>query len=644
MTLYFYHVKEVNSMAMMIPDEVVNRVRQETNIVDVVSQYVQLKKSGKNLFGFCPFHDEKTPSFSVAEEKQIFHCFSCGRGGNVFTFLMEVDGLSFPEAVFKTAELSHVKLDERLTTSNFGEQKTDSKKEKLIKAHVETAELFHHVLLNTKVGEEALQYLLDRGLTRELIETFNIGFAPAERTMLYQYLTGKEYDKTLLSETGLFVERDSGELLDRFYNRIMFPIRNQQGKTIAFSGRIFKVEATEGKAAPKYLNSPETYLFNKRNVLFNYDLARANIRREKEVILFEGFMDVIASWDAGVKNGVASMGTSLTNEQIHMLDRVTDHVLIAYDGDNAGIEATKRAVDLLTEETHFDLDVLSLNEGLDPDEFIHKYGAASYKEMLAHGRDTVFAFKMRYYRKGINLQNESERLAYIEVVLNELLTITSAVEREVYLKQLSAEFDISLDSLNTQYHQLYEQKRTKKKVDKKEYYPEPPMEMPTNYQEEYPEPPLQIQLHTQKRKLNVVEVAERNLLNRLFHHEEAWIRVQAQKTTFNFVHEDYEMLFILFENFKETVDQKDTIEAFIDFVKEPHLKNLLVEIELMELSEDVSTGEIEDYLDMIGRKSSLQEQIATKNAKLIEVSRMGDTDTARQLLMEITNLSRLLKQ
>ena len=295
-------------MAMMIPDEVVNRVRQETNIVDVVSQYVQLKKSGKNLFGFCPFHDEKTPSFSVAEEKQIFHCFSCGRGGNVFTFLMEVDGLSFPEAVFKTAELSHVKLDERLTTSNFGEQKTDSKKEKLIKAHVETAELFHHVLLNTKVGEEALQYLLDRGLTRELIETFNIGFAPAERTMLYQYLTGKEYDKTLLSETGLFVERDSGELLDRFYNRIMFPIRNQQGKTIAFSGRIFKVESTEGKAAPKYSNSTETYLFNKRNVLFNYDLARANIRREKEVILFEGFMDVIASWDAGVKNGVASIG------------------------------------------------------------------------------------------------------------------------------------------------------------------------------------------------------------------------------------------------------------------------------------------------------------------------------------------------
>ena len=242
------------------------------------------------------------------------------------------------------------------------------------------------------------------------------------------------------------------------------------------------------------------------------------------------------------------------------------------------------------------------------------------------------------------MQNESERLAYIEVVLNELLTITSAVEREVYLKQLSAEFDISLDSLNTQYHQLYEQKRTKKKADKKEYYPEPPMEMPTNYQEEYPEPPLQIQLHTQKRKLNVVEVAERNLLNRLFHHEEAWIRFQAQKTTFNFVHEDYEMLFILFENFKETVDQEDTIEAFIDFVKEPHLKNLLVEIELMELSEDVSTGEIEDYLDMIGRKSSLQEQIATKNAKLIEVSRRGDTDTARQLLMEITNLSRLLKQ
>ena len=402
-------------VAMMIPEETVNRIRQETNIVDVVSQYVQLKKSGKNLFGFCPFHEERTPSFSVAEDKQIFHCFSCGKGGNVFTFLMEVDGLSFPEAVFKTAEMSQIKLDDTLLNNRSHQnQESDSKRDKLIQAHEETADLFQHVLLNTKVGEEAYHYLLNRGLTKELMETFKIGFAPRERTMLHQYLLGKEYTDEVLNETGLFVERDNGELIDRFYNRIMFPIRNQQGKTIAFSGRIFQQE-TEDKAGPKYLNSPETYLFNKRNVLFNFDMARGAIRREKEVVLFEGFMDVIAAWNAGVKNGVASMGTSLTNEQIHMLDRVTDRVLIAYDGDNAGIEATKRGVDLLTTETAFDVEVVSFTEGLDPDDFIKKYGASAFVELLAHGRDTLFAFKMRYHRKGLNLQNENERLSYLDL-------------------------------------------------------------------------------------------------------------------------------------------------------------------------------------------------------------------------------------
>ena len=198
---------------MMIPEETVNKIRQETNIADVVSQYVQLKKKGKNLFGFCPFHEERTPSFSVTEEKQIFHCFSCGRGGNVFTFLMEVDGLTFPEAVIKTAEMSQVQLDDSLVQNHdHNNQATDSTKEKLIRVHEDSAELFHHILLNTKIGEDALDYLTQRGLTRDIIDTFNIGFAPQERTMLHQYLIGKNNEQELLQKTGLFVEKDNGDL------------------------------------------------------------------------------------------------------------------------------------------------------------------------------------------------------------------------------------------------------------------------------------------------------------------------------------------------------------------------------------------------------------------------------------------------
>ncbi|ALV21212.1 DNA primase [Carnobacterium sp. CS13] len=619
-------------MAMMIPEETINKVRQATNITDVVSQYVQLKKKGKNLFGFCPFHDERTPSFSVTEEKQIFHCFSCGRGGNVFTFLMEVDGLSFPEAVIKTAEISQIELEESLINDrNTNPQATDSKKELLLKAHEESLELFHHILLNTKIGEQALAYLTDRGLTREVIETFGIGFAPRERTMLHQYLIGKDYQPTLLKESGLFVERDNGELLDRFYNRIIFPIRNQQGKVVAFSGRIFEVDDHED--GPKYLNSPETYLFNKRNVLFNYDKARAAIRREKEVVLFEGFMDVIAAWQAGVQNGVASMGTSLTNEQIHMLDRVTDHVLIAYDSDNAGIEAAKRAADLLSEQTDFDIEILSFSEGMDPDDFIKENGAAAFKELLSHGRTTLFGFKMRYFRRSLNLANESERLGYIEKILTEMLTITSAVEREMYFKQLAAEFDVSLDSLKEQFQKYFYEQRNERAKETKRNTPSSPEIRSTTFP----------QVQNQRRKIDSTERAEQLLLNRLFHFEEAWIQLKNLPNEFHFVHDDYQMLYILYESFLDHAQSDTSIEAFIDFVKESSLKSKLVEIELLSVSEEMTAREIEDYIDVISRKSILQSQLKEKQEAMTEASRRGDQAQLRTLMIEVVNLSRSLK-
>src|SRR5690606_22406533 len=228
------------------------------------------------------------------EEKQIYHCFSCGRGGNVYSFLMEVDGLSFPEAVIKTAELANIPVDNELLPQQNGFQAAgDSKKDQLIQMHEDSVELYHHILVNTTAGEEALQYLLDRGLTMETIETFKIGFSPKERTVLLQYLQGKEYTEQQMEESGLFITRENGDKMDRFSNRILFPVENQQGKVVALSGRLFKATENPHFNEPKYLSCPETYLFNKRKVLFNYKRARSTIRKEKEAILFEGFMDVI---------------------------------------------------------------------------------------------------------------------------------------------------------------------------------------------------------------------------------------------------------------------------------------------------------------------------------------------------------------
>lgn len=625
----------MSGLATRIPEETVNKIRKETNITDIVSQYVQLKKKGKNFFGFCPFHDERTPSFSVTEEKQIFHCFSCGRGGNVFSFLMEVDGLTFPEAVLKTAELSQIEIDESLVIGGQSDSRNkDTKKDFLLKIHEESLELFHHILLQTTAGEEALAYLLGRGLTQETIETFGIGFAPHERTLLQQYLVGKKYPEELLKESGLFIEKENGDIFDRFFNRIMFPIRNQQGKVVGFSGRLF--EKSDFETGPKYLNSPETYLFNKRNVLFNFDKARPAIRREKEVVLFEGFMDVIASWQVGIQNGVASMGTSLTNEQILMLGRITDEVLVAYDGDEAGVEAAKRAADLLSEQSDFDLAILSFPEGMDPDDFIKEKGATAFKELISHGRDTLFSFKMKYYRRNINLKNESERLGYIEKLLTEMLTITSAVEREMYMKQLAAEFDISIDSLNEQFQtKFYEQQKKRSSKEPKKIIPSPDVRSTV-----FP------QVHHQREKLNSIERAEQLLLNRLFHFEEVRIQIRNLSEDFHFVHDDYQMLYLYFENFQEHAQQasSDTsTEAFIDFVKEPSLKNKIVEIEFQSLGVEISSQEIKDYIDVISRKSLLETQLKeTKNA-MTEAAKKGDQAQLRILMIEIVNLSRLLK-
>lgn len=242
-----------------IPQTIIDDIRERSNIVDIVGQYVQLKKSGKNYFGLCPFHNEKSPSFSVAEDKQIFHCFGCGRGGNVYGFLQELEGISFPEAVVKVAEMNDIPLDPQYQQSE-GINEATSQTSQLIALHEKAAEVYHHMLVNTAAGQEALDYLLDRGLTMALIEEFNIGFAPNERSFLEKVFLNEQAKAEFFPDTGLFVQRNDGSLADRFYQRIMFPIRNPQGKTIGFSGRWLASEKVGDQDQPKYLNSPETIL------------------------------------------------------------------------------------------------------------------------------------------------------------------------------------------------------------------------------------------------------------------------------------------------------------------------------------------------------------------------------------------------
>ncbi|EGO2703796.1 DNA primase [Enterococcus faecalis] len=622
-------------MAQRIPQEVIEEVRHRTNIVDIIGQYVQLKKSGKNYMGLCPFHEERSPSFSVAEDKQIFHCFGCGKGGTVFNFLQEIEGISFPESVKRVADLEHLSVDfDWSEPREVADTPENQQRRSLLQLHSKAAELYHHILVNTKIGEPALNYLLERGLTQELIETFQIGFAPQKRDFLSQVFKNEQLDETLFEPSGLFVQRDNGTFLDRFYQRIMFPINDPQGNVIAFSGRLLKTADFPGDEMPKYLNSPETTLFNKRETLFNFDKARKEIRKENTVLLFEGFMDVIAAWQSGVKSGVASMGTSLTNEQIRRLERVAKEVVICYDGDNAGVQATNRAIQLLQENSHFDLSIVSIPEKLDPDEYVRKYGAEAFQNLANHGRETVFSFKMNYHRLTRNMNNEKEQLDYVNELLRELTNVQSPLERDRYLNQIAQEFQLSVHSLEEQFNQLKQEQRSVQRQERQQFYQDemmpPPMEEPV-FEEN----------HVQnKLPLTQVQKAERSLLFRLMNEQGVRQTVQ-QLPDFSFAHDEYQELYFLLESYA-TLHQSFDIADFINFLQDNQTKQLAIEIAYQNLSEESSEREVADLLHVIAL-SSIAEAIEQKKIQQQEAKRVGNQKLEAELTMEIIQLARQLK-
>jgi len=626
------------SEVVRIPDETVNRIRQNTNILDVVSQYVQLKKSGQNHFAHCPFHEDNTPSFSVNEKKQIFHCFSCKRGGNVFKFLQEMEDLSFPESVFKVADMSNFSIDESLKKNVLhGNTNTNPKKTKLFSIHDKAVGFYHHLLMNAEVGKGPFDYLLNRGLKEDTLEEFNIGYSPKTRNALYLYLNtidDLDIDEDIMFDTGIFSEKkseDENELKDRFGNRIVFPIQDLSGNTVGFSGRAYDEQQENDYKRAKYLNSPETEIFTKSNVLFNYKRAKSSIQKENEAILFEGFMDVISSWQAGVKNGVASMGTSLTPQHIKAIERITNKIVVAYDGDSAGTEATKRIVDYLDQNSSLAIEVVSFPKNLDPDEFIQQKGVDKYQEFIRQNRDTFFSFLMRYYRKDVNLNNEAQRIDYIELMIKLLSRVSSPVERDMYIKQLVEEFDLSYELISEQVQtQLMETKQ--KRIDTIR-------NNRRNYNQFY-QSNAQV-TYNNKPKLTTTEIAERMLLNRLFYNDEVWGMISNIDENFAFAHDQYQRIYILFESFIQSQDAE--VDDFIDFLSEDNLKELVTNILWIDINTEPTYYEISDYIQEIAEKSPIQGMISEKKQILEEAKRTGDSQKQLSLTIEITDLYRKLK-
>ena len=608
-------------MSQVIPEETLNQIQSQVNIVDIVSQYVSLKKRGKNYFGHCPFHDERTPSFSVTEEKQIYHCFSCGRGGTVFSFISEIEGLSFVESVAKVAELAQIPFENKYLSSRPSVQDTY---QPIVAAHEKAAEFYQHVLLQTRGGEKALEYLQHRGYTLETIQTFKMGLALKDRTYVTNLIKQIPLTPQQMEESGLFIARND-DFIDRFYHRIMIPLRNEQGKVIAFSGRILpNDEEMVDEQEAKYLNSSETPIFNKRQFLFNYDLAKSAIRKTGQVVLYEGYMDVIASWQAGAKNGVASMGTSLTKEQIQILSRVANEIIIAYDSDRAGLDATNRAIELLQENSTLTISILSLDAGKDPDEFIQQRGAEAYLEQLAHHTESVFQFKKRYFSKQYRLEIEREKVQFLEQMTIELAKISKPIEREFAIKSLADEYEISAELLSSQVN--FVQRKFKQQS--------------SHSTGEWTASPMRISQD------GPMEVSQKQLLYRLLHSPEAWSYLARENEEFEFPYVDYQQFYILLRSYREQHLEELLVQEFMNFLDESDAvnRNLLSMIEWLEMPEECTEKEIHDLMYFLSKKEDLKQQYQRCMQEMKEAQLSNDATRANQLMMELVNIQKQLKK
>lgn len=426
---------------MQIDPQLINEIREKNDILDVVSQYVKLEKRGRNYIGLCPFHDEKTPSFSVSVEKQICHCFGCKKGGNVFQFIEQIEQISFIEAVKLLGE----NVDIHIETEN---QKPviENDHTKMIEMHHLLQDYYHYVLKAIEEAEPALNYLYNRGITDEMINQEKIGFSPNVSHFALDFLKKRGYDESLAYEAGLLSRNDENfSYFDRFRNRIMFPIRNARGDTIGFSARSF--DGSE----PKYLNSPETPVFQKRNILYHIDVARKPIREKDEVILLEGFMDVLRLGEVGITNAIATMGTALSREHVITLKKLARNITLMYDGDRAGIEATLKVGKQLLNEA-LNVFVVPIQQGNDPDEFIRKMGKDKFFNYISSNKINYLSFYMQHYLTEIK-NNDLAYEKHLNSVIQDAKLMNSEVLQKKVLHEASDLFKVDFDSLKYQVEQ-----------------------------------------------------------------------------------------------------------------------------------------------------------------------------------------------
>ncbi|HHC9692912.1 TPA: DNA primase [Staphylococcus aureus] len=591
---------------MRIDQSIINEIKDKTDILDLVSEYVKLEKRGRNYIGLCPFHDEKTPSFTVSEDKQICHCFGCKKGGNVFQFTQEIKDISFVEAVKELGDRVNVAVDIEATQSNSNVQ-IASDDLQMIEMHELIQEFYYYALTKTVEGEQALTYLQERGFTDALIKERGIGFAPDSSHFCHDFLQKKGYDIELAYEAGLLSRNEENfSYYDRFRNRIMFPLKNAQGRIVGYSGRTYTGQE------PKYLNSPETPIFQKRKLLYNLDKARKSIRKLDEIVLLEGFMDVIKSDTAGLKNVVATMGTQLSDEHITFIRKLTSNITLMFDGDFAGSEATLKTGQHLLQQG-LNVFVIQFPSGMDPDEYIGKYGNDAFTAFVKNDKKSFAHYKVSILKDEI-AHNDLSYERYLKELSHDISLMKSSILQQKALNDVAPFFNVSPEQLanEIQFNQA-----------PANYYPE----------DEYggyiePEPIGMAQFDNLSRQ----EKAERAFLKHLMRDKDTFLNYYESVDKDNFTNQHFKYVFEVLHDFYAENDQYNISDA-VQYVNSNELRETLISLEQYSLNDEPYENEIDDYVNVINENG--QETIESLNHKLREATRIGDVELQKYYLQQI---------
>lgn len=594
----------MGNVSLRIPDEIIQKVKSENDVVDIVSEVVRLKRSGRNYMGLCPFHKEKSPSFSVSPDKQIYKCFGCGETGNVFTFLMKYRNMGFIEAVKYLADRANIAIE-------YDDDKTrafEEEKKRLYKLNVEAARFFYSNLVKNKKAQE---YFTARGISVSTMKRFGLGFAPDSWHSLLNALKAKGYTELDMLSLGLIIKSEKGNMYDRFRNRVMFPVFDYSGKVIGFGGRVLD------DSKPKYLNSPESLIFQKGVNLYGLNFALKN-KNDRTFIIVEGYMDCISLHQYGITNVVASLGTALTERQAKLLRRYADKIVMSYDADGAGQAATIRGMEVLRKEG-LDVRILTIPSGKDPDEFIRANGKEAFLRLVDNALP-LLDYKIKKAAEGVNFNDSEEVIKYIKTV-TDVLAELNPVEKDVYIKKISQETGIKeqaiYDLLKNQLNNSLEEASGMNTI-------------PTFGQKLYVEP-----AHTK---------AERNLLKLMSINDECYKYIIENLSKDMCIMEGHKKIYdlIVEGKSKEIADLSKYVEDRCDDVES---SKEWVEISNLELIEDDFENKelIIDYISEI-KRYQLENSKKQIIEKIRECEAKGMIEESLKLAQELMEIKRKMEK